>query len=91
MFDVDAVTCHIRALTQSRISVALGAGGRYRIAVRYSPYWETSAGCLTRGADGMLRLSVPDGGLVALRFDVDAGLALQAVAGREQTACASSG
>jgi hypothetical protein len=80
----------VLALSQSRISIALARAGRYRIALRYSPYWETSAGCLTRGADGMLRLAVPHGGRVALRFDVDAGLALQAVAGREQTACASS-
>ncbi len=75
-------------LTQSRVSLALRAAGKYRIALRYSPYWETSAGCLSRGEDGMLRLTVAEGGRVALRFDVDAGLALQAVAGREQTACA---
>ena len=78
----------VLALTQSRVSLALAAAGTYRIALRYSPYWETSAGCLTRGEDGMLRLTVAEGGRVALRFDVDAGLALQAVAGREQTACA---
>jgi hypothetical protein len=79
----------VLALTQSRISIALTRAGRYRIALRYSPYWETSAGCLTRGPDGMLRLAVPHGGRVALRFDVDAGLALRAVAGRERAACAS--
>ena len=79
----------VLALTQSRVSLQLGAAGRYRIALRYSPYWETSAGCLTRGQDGMLRLAAPHAGRVELRFDVDAGLALQAVAGREQTACAA--
>jgi hypothetical protein len=78
----------VLALTQSRISLALDAAGTYRVALRYSPYWETSAGCLTRGEDGMLRLTAAEGGRVELRFDVDAGLALQAVAGREQTACA---
>jgi hypothetical protein len=80
----------VLALSQSRVSLALAEAGRYRIALRYSPYWETSAGCLTRGEDGMLRLTVPEGGRLALRFDVEPGLALRAVAGREQTACAKS-
>jgi hypothetical protein len=83
-------TARVLALTQSRVSLALGAAGTYRLALRYSPYWETSVGCLARGEDGMLRLTVPSGGRVALRFDVEAGLALQAVAGREQTACAKA-
>jgi hypothetical protein len=77
------------ALTQSRVFLTLGGAGRYRIALRYSPYWETSAGCLTRGDDGMLRLASPHGGRVALRFDVDAGAALRAVAGRPSRVCAS--
>jgi hypothetical protein len=78
----------VSALTQSRVTLQLGAPGRYRVAVRYSPYWETSAGCLSRGEDGMLRLSVQDAGRVALKFDVDAGPALRAVAGREPAICA---
>ena len=75
-------------LTESRVVVALSRPGRYRIAVRYSPYWATSAGCLTHGRDGMLRLAAPRGGTVRLRFDVDARKALAAVAGRTVRSCA---
>jgi hypothetical protein len=78
----------VLSLTQSRLALRLAGPGRYRVALRYSPYWKTSAGCLTRGDDGMLQLTVARGGRVALRFDVDAGLALRAVAGRESRACA---
>jgi hypothetical protein len=53
------------------------------VALRHSPYWQASAGCLTRSLDGMLRLTVARPGTVRLRFDVDAGRALAALAGRE--------
>jgi hypothetical protein len=52
------------------------------VALRHSPYWRSSAGCLTRGLDGMLNLTVMRPGTVTLGFDVDAGRALWAVAGR---------
>jgi hypothetical protein len=78
----------VLAFSQSRVLLAFAGPGRYRIAFRYSPYWETSAGCLTRGEDRMLELAVPRAGKILLRFDIDARLALQAVAGRAPTACA---
>src|SRR5207248_539245 len=37
------------ALTQARIGVWVREGGLYRIAVRYSPYWRASDGCLSQG------------------------------------------
>jgi hypothetical protein len=80
----------VTGLSQSRVMLSLAASGRYRVAVRYSPYWETSAGCLTRGEDGMLRLTVSKAGRVALAFDVDAGPALRAVAGRAPAICAGA-
>ncbi|MDQ3823409.1 MAG: hypothetical protein M3321_09240 [Actinomycetota bacterium] len=80
---------NVLAISQSRVLLSLSGAGRYRIAFRYSPYWQTSAGCLTRGEDGMLRLTVRRRGPVLLRFDVDARLALQAVAGRVPTSCAA--
>jgi hypothetical protein len=86
-----AAGAQVLAMSQSRVLLAFAGAGRYRIAFRHSPYWETSAGCLTRGDDGMLRLTVPHAGKILLRFDVDARLALQAVAGRVPTGCAARG
>ncbi|HEY1369532.1 MAG TPA: hypothetical protein VGF23_20575 [Gaiellaceae bacterium] len=78
------------ALTQTRVELALRRPGRFRLAVRWSPYWTPSAGCLTRGRDGMLRLTSGRPGTVRLSFDVDAGRALQTVTGSEPPArCAS--
>jgi hypothetical protein len=76
-------TPEVVALTRSRLVVRLSRPGTYRVALRHSPYWQASTGCLTRGLDGMLRLSVARPGTVRLAFDVDAGLALAALAGRE--------
>jgi hypothetical protein len=78
------------ALTQAHVDLLLRRPGRFRVAVRWSPYWAPSLGCITRGHDGMLRLSSRRSGPVRLSFDVDAGRALQAVTGREPPArCAS--
>ena len=81
------VPARVVAFTQTTVTVALAQPGRYRLAVRYSPYWEASAGCLARGKDGMIRLTVRRAATVALHFHVDAGGALSALAGRGE-ACA---
>ncbi len=73
---------HVRELTRSRLVVRLTRPGTYSVAVRHSPYWRVSSGCLARGTDGMVRLTVTRPATVQLRFDVDAGRALAAVAGR---------
>ena len=79
---------NVLELTHTRMSLVIARPGRYRVAVRYSPYWRASAGCVTRGRDAMMRLRVSRAGLVRLRFDVDAGRALAAVAGTPPRACA---
>src|SRR5262249_50348618 len=56
------------SLTETRIVLRLAAAGRYRLAVRYSPYWRPSAGCVSRGADGMLRVETTAPGWLALAF-----------------------
>ena len=73
---------YVRELTRSRLAVRVALRGTYRIAVRHSPYWRASRGCLARGPDGMVRLTVARPGTVQLSFDVDAGRALAALAGR---------
>jgi hypothetical protein len=44
--------------------------GRYDIALRPSPYWRTSRGCLTTGSNGLLRLTVDRPGPVRLFFSI---------------------
>jgi hypothetical protein len=68
---------------RSHLMIRLSRRGTYRVAVRHSPYWRASAGCLDRGPDGMVRLSVARPETVRLDFDVDASRALAALAGRE--------
>jgi hypothetical protein len=72
---------------QTHLRLRLGAPGRYRLAVTYSTYWRATAGCLESAPDGMTRLTVRRPGVVKIGFDVDAGRALSAVAGRKPDGC----
>jgi hypothetical protein len=69
------------SLTQQRILVEVNQSGTYRIAVRYSPYWHASAGCLRQGEDGMLRLQTHAARTVSIVFRLNASRALDELAG----------
>jgi hypothetical protein len=75
----------VTALTQTRVTLRLQRPGVYRLAVRWSPYWKTSHGCLSRGADAMLRIRTSRPGVFDLRFGVDAERAIAALAGDTKT------
>ena len=77
------------ALAQSRLTLRVGARGTYRLAIRYSPYWSASSGCLDPGRDSMIRLRAPAAGTVQLRFHVNARRAIAAFAGRHPQTCDS--
>ena len=79
----------VLSLRNSRMVLRVDRPGRYRVAVRYSPYWRPSIGCVERTRDGMIRLAVPRAGAVRLRFDVDAESALSVLAGGPSRACAA--
>ena len=51
-------------MTQKTVEVSLSTPGRYRIAVRYSPYWRASRGCVSETADDAVALTVYTAGLV---------------------------
>jgi hypothetical protein len=55
--------------------------GAYRVALRWSPYWRTSPGCVAKGKDGMVRVDVPRAGLVDLSFSLSVQRGLDALAG----------
>jgi hypothetical protein len=76
------------SLTESRIVLAAQRAGSYRLAVRFSRYWRPSAGCASRTADGMIRLSIPRPARVSLKFAPNAGSALAALAGARARSCA---
>ena len=71
------------AMDATRLSLSLGGVGRYRVAVKFSPYWHTSQGCVSRAPDGMTRLTVPRAGRVDLSFNVNVHRGLEALTGLE--------
>jgi hypothetical protein len=71
----------VLALRESHLLVRVSRGGTYRVAVRWSPYWHASAGCLARSRDGMVELRTRGSGTVRVAFDVDASSLLAAFAG----------
>jgi hypothetical protein len=75
------------ALTETRVTVAVASAGTYRLAIRYSPYWSASSGCLDPSPDGMIDLRLPAAGTVELRFHVNARRALYAFAGERPQTC----
>jgi hypothetical protein len=78
----------VLALRESGLLVRVTRGGTYRVAVRWSPYWHASPGCLTRTGRGMLRLRTDRAATVRMVFDVDARKLLDVFAGTAR-ACVS--
>jgi hypothetical protein len=73
------------ALQQSEIDLQLRTPGRYRISVRYSPYFAAQGACITKSNDGMTLLNVAHAGRVRLVFAVTPARALAALAGSYST------
>jgi hypothetical protein len=61
--------------------VAVSAAGTYRIAIRYSPYWSAAHECVSRGGDGMLRITARRAGNVDLDFAVGVRRGVQVLTG----------
>jgi hypothetical protein len=68
-------------LWPSRMVLAVDKPGRYRIALQWSPYWRSTQGCISRGHDGMVRLTALHAGLVDLSFKLSVHGGLEAIAG----------
>ncbi len=78
----------VASLTRESVRLTLSVPGRYRLAVRYSPYWSVPRGdCLTKQPDGMIGLTAEHAGPVDLRFHVDGSRALAALVGTEPQSC----
>ncbi|PWU20337.1 MAG: hypothetical protein C5B48_12640 [Candidatus Rokuibacteriota bacterium] len=77
-------------LSEGGLVVRIEAAGSYRVAVRYSPYWHASTGCVAPRADGMTTLRTSGPGIVSLDFSVNADRALSVLGGGSGSTCASS-
>ena len=62
-----------------RIELSLRRPGWYRIAVRYSPYWHTSNGCLEKSRNGMLELNAVRARSASIAFEVTGRSLLKAL------------
>jgi hypothetical protein len=75
------------ALREAGMTLRVGKPGVYRIAIRYTPYWHTSVGCVSAGRDGMIRLKAPGPGLVKMVFDIDPGRVFAEMTGGRPPPC----
>jgi hypothetical protein len=79
----------VERLGATSIRLRVGGPGTYRVAVRYSPYWHASTGCIAGGHDSMLRVSAPARGSVTLSFKVGAARMLQTLVGVDADQCSN--
>jgi hypothetical protein len=70
----------VLAFRESRLRIRVSRGGTYHVAVRWSPYWHASTGCLARAHGGLLRLRTSSAATVRIGFDIDASSLLNAFA-----------
>lgn len=68
-------------LEPTRIVFSVTRAGRYRVKVRWSPYWRVTGGCVWRGKDGTVRVKAAHPGLVALNVAMNVSRGLEALTG----------
>ena len=71
------------SLSETQLFFRVPAAGRYHVAVRFSPYWQTLQGCVAKAPDGMTSLTAFRPGRVALDFKVNVHRGLEALTGLE--------
>ena len=75
------------SLTETALTVTVATPGSYRVAVRYSPYWQASAGCLAPNPDGMTDLVVTQPATITLSLRVDPARMVGALLARPAPVC----
>jgi hypothetical protein len=75
--------------SQTRLVLRVADPGRYRLAVRYSPYFRPSSGCVVARRDGLSELLVRRPGTVVMSFHVDLRQALSALVDDAPRTCAT--
>jgi hypothetical protein len=72
----------VLAFRQSRLVIRVSRAGTFGVAVRWSPYWHASSGCLVRSHNGMVELQTEKPATVRIAFDVNASSLIAAFAGQ---------
>jgi hypothetical protein len=80
----------VLSLTPSGAVLDVRRAGTYRVAIRYTPYWAVSEGCVRGTHDGMTRLIVRRAGRVQLVFRWTLERALDVVLGGPASDCPAS-
>ena len=81
----------VLALRESGVALHVPRAGAYHVALRWSPYWHASTGCLSHGPDGLLRLQTRSAATVRLAFDITASGLFNAFAGTAPRCPANTG
>jgi hypothetical protein len=81
----------VLAFRESRLVIHVSRGGSYGVAVRWSPYWHASTGCVTQARSGLVRLHTRAAATVRVAFDVDASSLFNAFANITPRCAAGSG
>jgi hypothetical protein len=77
----------VLSVTHSSALLDVPRAGTYRVAIRYTPYWTVSTGCVREARDGMTRLILPRAGRVLLAFRWSPERALDVVSGAPASDC----
>jgi len=77
----------ILAMTATRVVLRLSRPGRFRVAVRDSPYSRAVGGCVARRSDGMTELVSRRARMVSLVIDISIRQALAALRGTAHRQC----
>jgi hypothetical protein len=77
-------------LEPTRLVFSVTEPGRYRVKVRWSPYWHATGGCVWRGPDGTVRVKAAQPGMISLSVGVNVARGLEALTGlTPQRTCSS--
>ncbi|MEN3312662.1 MAG: hypothetical protein V7645_1991 [Actinomycetota bacterium] len=74
-------------LSQEGIRLAVARPGTYRLAIRYSAYWQAHGACVGRGKDGMMIVTTRRAGVVDVDFDIDARRLIASLEGGRYRRC----
>ena len=81
-------SARVLTFAHDELSVAIDRPGRYDLALRYTPYWRPSAGCIERGQDGLAVLDAATAGIHLLRFAPSPDRVVEVVVGGGARSCA---
>ena len=80
----------VTTIGDSNLTLLVAQPGRYRLALRFTPYLTATDACLSETPNGMTIVHATRGGLIDLNFNLSASGALAAISG-SHTSCPEPG